>query len=170
MKRAVYPGWRGGRLRAFGIFLSVAIAVAAEPEPRRVFGQWSLRCENGKGEKARCSIVQDVVTRASGQRVVRAEIGLVPGSPDPIALFTLPLGISLPPGVSLKIGTGEPVRFPIERCEAEGCRGGLKLGAGLLDALKQAATAELVFHDGQRQAIKVALSLDGFAPALAALR
>jgi invasion protein IalB len=44
-----------------------------------VFGQWSLRCEQPKRGQERCSIVQDVVTPASGQRVVRAEIGLVPG-------------------------------------------------------------------------------------------
>ena len=114
--------------------------------------------------------MQDVVTRASGQRVARAAIGLVPGSPEPIALFTLPLGISLPQGASLRIGSGEPIRFPIERCEAEGCRGGLKLGAALVDALKQAQDAELIFHDAQRQPIRVALSLEGFASALEALR
>ncbi len=148
----------------------VALGVAAEPEARRVFGQWSLRCEEPKDGQERCSIVQDVVTRASGQRVVRAAIGLVPGGADPIALFTLPLGISLPPGVSLRIGSGEPVHFPIERCEAEGCRGFLKLGAELLEALKRAGSVELSFHDRQRQPIRVPLSLDGFSPALEALR
>jgi invasion protein IalB len=158
------------RRRLFCLIALVAFGAAAEPEVRQVFGQWSLRCEKPKRGQERCSIVQDVVTRASGQRVVHAEIGLVPGSPEPIALFTLPLGISLPPGASLRIGRGEPVRFSIERCEAQGCRGGLKLGAALVEALKQAQDAELIFHDAQRQPIRVALSLEGFAAALEALR
>jgi invasion protein IalB len=161
---------RGVWCRVFCLIALVAFGAAADPEVRQVFGQWSLRCEESKRGQERCSIVQDVVTRASGQRVVRAAIGLVPGSLEPIALFTLPLGISLPAGVSLQIGGGEPVRFPIERCEVQGCRGGLKLGAALVDALKQAQDAELIFHDAQRQPIRVALSLEGFARALEALR
>ncbi|MGH8478093.1 MAG: invasion associated locus B family protein [Gammaproteobacteria bacterium] len=166
----IYAGRWGVRRRVFCLIALAVVGAAAEPEVRQVFGQWSLRCEQAKRGQERCSIVQDVVTRASGQRVVRAAIGLVPGRTEPIALFTLPLGISLPPGASLQIGTAEPVSFPIERCDAQGCRGGLKLGAALLDALKQAQNAELIFHDGQRQPIRVALSLEGFAPALEALR
>ncbi|MGQ0595114.1 MAG: invasion associated locus B family protein [Gammaproteobacteria bacterium] len=158
------------RRRVFCLMALVAFGAAAEPEVRQVFGQWRLHCEPAKRGQERCSIVQDVVTRTSGQRVVRAAIGLVAGSTEPIALFTLPLGISLPPGASLRIGTAEPVSFPIERCDAQGCRGGMKLGATLLDALKQAQNAELIFHDGHRQSIRVALSLEGFAAALEALR
>jgi invasion protein IalB len=158
----------GARRLALCLIACVIEAAAAEPEPQQVFGQWSLRCERRATE--RCSIVQDVVTRASGQRVVRVTIALLPGATEPIALFILPLGISLPPGASLTIGDGEPVHFPIERCEPEGCRGGLKLGATLLEALKKAPSAELIFHDRQRQPIRVALSLEGFGPALEALR
>ena len=96
------------RRRAFCLIALVALSVAAEPEVRQVFGQWSLRCEQPKRGQERCSIVQDVVTRASGQRVVRAAIGLVPGSPEPIALFTLPLGISLPRGRASRSGAVNP--------------------------------------------------------------
>ncbi|MGH8473337.1 MAG: hypothetical protein ACREVJ_12980, partial [Gammaproteobacteria bacterium] len=89
---ALYRVFQAGRRRVrcgvFCLITLVAFGAVAEPEVRQVFGQWSLRCEQPKRGPERCSIVQDVVTRASGQRVVRAAIGLVSGGPEPIALFT----------------------------------------------------------------------------------
>lgn len=142
----------------------------AVPRDGQVFDHWSVRCERPrKEEPGQCYIFQEVVTREERQRVLQVAIGYLPDSAQPIALLTLPLGISLPRGAILRVDNEPPVRFPIERCELKGCRGGLKLRARLVAALRTGTTAEVTFHDASRQPISVTLSLRGLAAGLDAL-
>ena len=83
-----------------------------------------------------CFIIQNLVLREGGQRVLQLAIGFVKATPEPIALLSLPLGISLPPGAEIQVGEGPPTRVAIERCELNGCRAGLKLGAELLNEVR----------------------------------
>lgn len=135
------------------------------------FGSWTAKCEPPHDDKqGGCFIFQNLVLREGGQRVLQIAIGFVPDTRDPIALLSLPLGISLPPGVSIELPTGEPMHFPVERCEPNGCRAGLKIGRDFLQALLGADTMTVRFHDGRRQPIEVPLSLNGFSDGLDALR
>jgi invasion protein IalB len=141
----------------------------------KVFENWTLKCESAKEPQApatanQCFIFQNLVLKEGGQRVMHIAIGYLPDNTEPVALLTLPLGISLPPGAALTVDTGEPVRFPIERCEPSGCRAGIKIDAKLLERLQKGNKAEVTFHDGSRRPIKVPLSLKGITAGLAALR
>ena len=135
------------------------------------YGSWTAKCEEPHADKeGGCFIFQNLVLREGGQRVLQVAIGYVPNTTEPIALISLPLGISLPPGVSIELANGQPIRFPVERCEPNGCRAGLKLKQAFLKALKRADTLTVRFHDAQRQPIEVPLSLAGFAAGLEALK
>jgi invasion protein IalB len=135
------------------------------------YGNWTAKCEEPHEDKeGGCFIFQNLVLREGGQRVLQVAIGYVPKTTEPIALISLPLGISLPPGVSIELAKGQPTRFPVERCEPNGCRAGLKLKKDFLEALKHAKTLTVRFHDAQRQPIEVPLSLAGFAAGLEALK
>ncbi len=104
--------------------------------------------------------------REGGQRVLQIAIGYVPNSKEPIALLSLPLGISLPPGVSIEIKPQAPLRFPVERCEPTGCRAGLKLKRAFVNELAKSEQMTVRFHDAQRLPIEVPLSLKGLAEGL----
>ena len=97
-------------------------------------------------------------------------VGYVATSEAPIALLSLPLGISLPPGVSIRIGDAQPTRVLVERCEPNGCRAGLKLSEDLLTQLREGTQLTVTFHDAERRPIEVPLSLDGFEAGLTALK
>lgn len=134
------------------------------------FGNWTAKCEAPKDQKeGGCFIYQNLVLREGGQRVLQVAIGYVPNSTEPIALLSLPLGISLPPGVSIEVERDDPLRFPVERCEPNGCRAGLKLKSSFMDKLASAPQMTVRFHDAQRQPIEVPLSLKGLDEGLKSL-
>lgn len=144
--------------------------VAAEPSDGDTFGNWQVNCESeAQGAREGCFIIQNLVLREGGQRVLQFAIGFVEAAPEPIALLSLPLGISLPPGAEIQVDEGPSTRVAVERCEPNGCRAGLKLEAELLKEVRSGKQISVTFYDAKRKPIKVPLSLDGFDEGLAAL-
>ncbi|MDP6184722.1 MAG: invasion associated locus B family protein, partial [Gammaproteobacteria bacterium] len=120
------------------------------------FGNWRVNCEiDEQAARQGCFIVQNVVLREGGQRVLQFAIGFVEDTPDPIALLTLPLGISLPPGARIQIDEREATRIAIERCEPNGCRAGMKLNDEILGSLRAGNQISVTFYDAKRQPIEV---------------
>ncbi|MGH8650730.1 MAG: invasion associated locus B family protein [Gammaproteobacteria bacterium] len=152
----------------FGVVAGVG---SAKPKDGEVHGNWTVRCEKqGNAAEEQCFIFQNLVLREGGQRVLHIAVGFLAKESEPIALVTMPLGISLPPGVSIVVDQGGPTsKFPIERCEPKGCRGGMKLDTRMVDALKKGKEATVTFHDAARQPVKVPISLKGFSAGLTAL-
>lgn len=157
-------------LFCLSIMLSGFATARDMPTEDDAFGSWRVSCETAPDSQRRgCFIVQNLVLREGGQRVLQIAIGYVEQTPDPIALLSLPLGISLPPGASIQIDDREAKRIPIERCEPNGCRAGLKLSADVLASFRSGTQMSVTFYDAKREAIVVPLSLDGFSEGLAAL-
>ena len=145
-------------------------SVAAGPIDGDAFGNWRVSCEiEAQGGRKGCFIIQNLVLREGGQRVLQFAIGYVTESPDPVALLSLPLGISLPPGAEIQIDDHPPKRVSIERCEPNGCRAGLLLVSEILQMMRTGKQLSIKFYDAKRQPIEVPLSLDGFEAGLAAL-
>ena len=142
---------------------------ASADEPRK-FGPWTARCEATRGKvEGGCFLYQNLVLREGGQRVLQFAAGYAEGSTTPIALVSLPLGISLPPGVWLRVDEGERAQVMVERCEPAGCRAGLPLGPALLEQMRGGKRLTVTFHDSERKPIVMPLPLDGFKAGLAAL-
>jgi invasion protein IalB len=158
------------------VWLTMAFAcfpvVAAAPQDGDVFDNWTVRCEQNKdeGQQPQCFIFQNLILREGGQRVMHIAVGFLPERETPVALLTLPLGISLPPGGRIQVGAGEPVNFQIERCEPDGCRAGLILRDELFRRFRDSETADVTIFDGGRNPITVSVSLNGFAAGIDALR
>ena len=134
-------------------------------------GGWRSRCEPTKGKiEGGCFVYKDLVLRQGGQRVLQFAAGYAQATPDPIALLSLPLGISLPPGVSLQVDQGKTITIMVERCEPTGCRAGLKLGPDLLRELIAGRTLKVSFHDAERKPIEMQVALAGFSAALAEIK
>lgn len=152
--------------------LIVPILTVAEDKATISYEHWNLECRPSPGDKRPpCHLYQNVVLapEQGGGRVMRVTVGQLVGAESPVALFVLPLGIALPPGVELAVPGGSSIRFPLERCEPAGCGGGLKLDAEILQSLRNAEFAWVRFRDGQREPVELRLSLQGFSAGLDAL-
>lgn len=105
----------------------------------------------------------------NGKPVMAVAVGKVPGNPNPGMIILLPLGISLPPGVELRIDGGAEIPARVERCERQGCQVEMLLEPDLLSALKAGQQVTVDFHvhrqDGLRR-VRVPVSLLGFTAAL----
>ncbi len=146
---------------------SAPATTTREPE---VFKDWTMTCEQPAGsEHEQCYVFQNLILKKGRQRVLNVAIGRIAKDNQPAALFTFPLGISLPGGVGLKIDEGEPLRFAVERCQANGCVAPLRLDEKLLAALKSGDQARVAFRDAARREIVVPVSLRGFTAAFNAL-
>jgi len=162
----------GGVLVAALLVLALgAPPAAALPENGQKFKDWVAHCEKtGEGKPVQCFICQDLVLKKKKQRVLLIRIAIPPTRDDPIAVLTLPLGISLPPGVSVRVDDGKPVRVRVERCVASGCIAGFPLNKELLAAFKAGSKAFVTIHDSRRKPATLPVSLSGFTAALTSLR
>jgi invasion protein IalB len=143
---------------------------AADPDPKR-FGSWIAKCEAPQeDQQGGCFILQELVLREGGQRVLQMAIGYVPGEDAPIAALSLPLGMSLPAGVVMEVPGADAMHFPVERCEPSGCRAGARLEPAFLSALAKAKQMKVRFNDAKREPIEVAVSLEGFEAGLSAIK
>lgn len=170
--RPAQPPSKASRLHAAALALALTpIATSVTAQDTEKFGNWTAKCEESRGKvQGGCFIFQNLVLREGGQRVLQFAVGYVATTDAPIALLSLPLGISLPPGVSIRIGDAQPTRVIVERCEPNGCRAGLKLNEALLSQLRQGTQLTVTFHDAERRPIEVPLSLDGFEAGLESLK
>ncbi len=143
---------------------------ANQPEVRSEHQDWIVRCqpapEDAFGAGELCEMYQGVSESESGQTVFEVVIGYPQGAESPIALFNLPLGMRLPPGVQLQVDENEPVRFAVQICLNSGCRGDIAIDETLESQMRAGAQAVLTIVDPQGRNIGLPLSLTGFSAAL----
>ena len=135
----------------------------------RQFQDWVLRCGRSEQGPEVCEMQQQT-TDSEGRTIMAVAVGTVPGTSDVGLLIILPLGILLPPGVSLQIDGGAEVPLEVERCERQGCRIERLVEPELLNRLKAGREAKVFFEaydpEGELQRLGVPISLLGFTAAL----
>ena len=174
-----------GRLAAAVVTLALALGSAAgwaqtanedsaleqpQAEVTAEHQDWIVRCqpapEEAFGAGDLCEMYQQVSEQNSQQTVLEVVIGYPQGAEQPIALFNLPLGMRLPPGVALSVDGNDPVNFPIQICLRSGCRTDIALNEELLSQMLAGTQAQLTIADPQNREIQLPLSLLGFSAAL----
>lgn len=153
------------------LLLTAGGEARANPQHGQTFKDWTARCETTPGTQIeRCYIFQNIVIKESNQRVLHMAVGYLAANGRPAAVLTMPLGISLPPGVSFGIDDAPSKPVVVERCDPSGCIGATALDAEALAALKAGRQARVDFYDGTRRKISVPVSLLGFTAGFATLQ
>jgi invasion protein IalB len=135
------------------------------------FQDWTLHCVTvTQGKPEACEMLQDVSNDKG--RVLLMMVGRVPNMATPGMLILLPLGIALPPGVSLKVDDGDQRPLEVKLCAKEGCHAEqAPLKPDLLGALKAGTKGMVTFYvytrQGKQQQVNIPVSLLGFSAALA---
>ncbi|PWG62025.1 invasion associated locus B family protein [Sediminicurvatus halobius] len=142
----------------------------SEAEVADQYEDWVVRCqpppEDEFGAAELCEMYQQVTHQESGQSVMEVVIGYPQGEDQPVALFNLPLGMRLPPGVQLQVDDNEPIRFPVQLCIRNGCRADVQLESGLVEQMKAGTQATITIADPQGRGVQLPISLLGFTAAL----
>lgn len=121
-------------------------------------GDWVLACDPRP-----CELTQSARNDAAGEVVkitlARREQGL-------FALVAVPLGISLPAGITLRIDQGASSTHQFATCTVGGCFSAIPLAGKQLRAWKQGKTLQVEFRDGNGQPVGIAISLMGLTRGL----
>lgn len=155
---------------AVGLMLAISPGRAAGPEAqgavRDKHGDWQTRCETPPGAShEQCAVVLSVVDQ---QRPNLVLVVIVLNSADrKVRLMRViaPLGVLLPPGVTLRIDNAEAGRLNFLQCVPNGCIAQLAMDESLLDKLKKGKTATLGVFQTPEEGIGVEAPLAGFKEA-----
>ena len=161
---------RSGLMLILLLSIGLVSNAQAKPEHGKKFKDWAVVCEKmpSTGEKI-CNIFQNV-TNDKKKVVLQVAIGYRPGSSEVQALFTLPLGILLQPGIEFKGGTAEAVRIPFSVCVKNGCVAITKLEAATVKGMKAGDKGSVKFAATQKQILEIPVSLSGFTAAFNSLK
>ena len=159
------------------VLVSGALALASLPaytqENGQKFKDWSARCETPRGaERESCYIFQRLVTKKDDGfvPVLHVLVGYLTPDGEPGLFATVPLGVSLPPGVQLSVDGGAPVSFGYSHCSNQGCLAALALTDALIAKLKAGNNAVVTFYTGSRKPVSITVSLQGFTAGFNSLR
>jgi len=137
------------------------------------FKDWRAKCVaiDGKAKTATsCHIFQDLLQKESGKRVLHIAIGHLPNKQPLAVIITLPLGISLPPGLSLRVDEKDTRQAPLQACFANGCQAAFELEPKWEKLLSAGKSAEVIFYNIHNKPISIPVSLRGISAAIRALK
>ena len=78
----------------------------------------------------------------------------------------MPLGVYLPPGLTLQVDDGQVYKMAIEICGPKGCRVRFSFDDNLLNLFKFGSAAIVTFSGTDQKPIRISVSLKGFTLAL----
>jgi invasion protein IalB len=162
-------GWALLGLMA-GLFFSTLSASAAGSEPQGVVrekhGDWVTRCETPPGAaQEQCAIVLSVVDQERPNLVLVVIVLNTADRKTRLMRVITPLGVLLPPGVTLRIDNAEAGRLNFLQCLPNGCVAQLAMDETLINKLKSGKTATLGVFQTPEEGVGVQAPLTGFKEA-----
>lgn len=111
------------------------------------------------------------MAQGTGQLVASVVIHIPADATRTELLVTVPLGLSIPAGVSYDIDGTRPGRLDLVTCDRGGCLATASpLAADALSAMQGGQKLNIIFASADGQPITLAMSLAGFTAALQKIR
>ena len=129
-------------------------------------GDWVTRCETPPGaEHEQCAIVLSVVDQERPNLILVVIVVNTADRKTRLMRVIAPLGVLLPPGVSLRIDNADAGRLSFLQCLPNGCVAQLAMDEALLGKLKNGKTATLGVFQTPDEGVGVQAPLAGFREA-----
>ena len=129
-------------------------------------GDWETRCETPPGAAyEQCAIVMSVVDQERPNLTLVVIVLNTADRKARIMRVIAPLGVMLPPGVSLRIDGEDFGHLGFLQCLANGCVAQLAMEDKLVDKLKTGKTATIGVFQTPEQGVGVLAPLAGFKEA-----
>jgi invasion protein IalB len=166
-------------LSAIGIFvLGVLVTLGAErfvlkqKDPRdsmttiATLDDWRLTCPPRTSKKGFC-VMQSTIAQPGTTNVV-AELSVAPRNNSDVLTVLAPLGVYIPQGVKVIVGSGEAKTLPFTTCVQLGCVASLPIDSNLAAELSQSPGGRITLASGDGKLLPLHFSLRGYRDALAA--
>jgi len=143
----------------------------AESAPKQTTAQtrttgWVAQCSSkARGATPDCAVTERIVLAQTGQMVAGITIRVPSDTRKPVLMLQAPLGLYLPPGMSLTIGKNKPVTVPLQTCDNNGCYAGQPVSDAVLKQFRSAESLSLKFQNVNRQDVTITVPLKGFSKA-----
>jgi invasion protein IalB len=163
--------WKAGRaLLSLGVALALfagrADATDSQGAIKDKHGDWATRCETPPGAQAeQCAIVLSVVDQERPNLILVVIVLNTADRKARLMRVVAPLGVLLPPGVSLRIDDADAGRLNFLQCLPNGCVAQLAMDEALIGKLKSGKTATLGIFQTPEQGVGVQAPLSGFKEA-----
>ena len=153
-----------------GLIFAAPPASAAGPEPggavRARHGDWVTRCETPPGAAhEQCAVVLSVVDQDRPNLILVVIVLNTADRKARLMRVIAPLGVLLPPGVTLRIDNAEVGRLSFLQCLPNGCVAQLAMDESLIDKLKKGKIATLGVFQTPEEGVGVQAPLAGFKEA-----
>jgi invasion protein IalB len=148
----------------------VTPAPAASAQPALPTPQWIVTCGNTKAGLD-CNAAQSIVVGQGGREVrVSVAVRVPADTKTPVLLLALPLGVYLPPGVTLQFGDGGAKAIPFQSCNPGGCVAEYAITQAEIASLLNGADLALSVQTPDKASFKSRISTAGFAAAYAKIK
>ena len=129
-------------------------------------GDWATRCETPPGaEHEQCAIVMSVVDQDRPNLILIIIVLNTADRKARLMRVIAPLGVLLPPGVSLRIDEADAGRLSFLQCLPNGCVAQLAMDDALIQKLENGKTATLGIFQTPEQGVGMQAPLAGFKEA-----
>jgi invasion protein IalB len=145
-------GWAGRGLFAYPV----------NSASETVYQAWRLVCPAATLKDSDCQISGDLMNNAR-QTLVHMAITREKGKL--VMGITVPLGVSLPPGLGLKLGTATTKYYDYRTCAQEGCIVLTPLDDKTFDMMAKAKDASFIVAAGNGKPVTLPFKMDGFPAA-----
>ncbi len=143
-----------------------AVATDAKGAIKDKHGDWVTRCETPPGaQHEQCAIVLSVVDQERPNLVLVIIVLNTADRKTRLMRVIAPLGVLVPPGVSLRIDDADAGRLSFLQCLPNGCVAQLAMDDALLDKLKNGKIATLGIFQTPEQGVGMQAPLAGFKEA-----
>jgi invasion protein IalB len=161
---------RWALLGLVGVLLAASQGFATESQPqgavRDKHGDWVTRCETPPGAaQEQCAIVLSVVDQDRPSLILVVIVLNTADRKARLMRVVAPLGVLLPPGVSLRIDNADAGRLSFLQCLPNGCVAQLAMDETLIAKLKTGKTATLGVFQTPEEGVGVQAPLAGFKEA-----
>jgi invasion protein IalB len=134
----------------------------AQPAP-----QWAVACTNTQAGLD-CSVGQSRVFQETGRNVqVGVALRIPPDTRKPNLMLQVPLGVSLPKGLTVQFGGDNPKAIAFQSCSVNGCLAEYPITETEIASLLNGADLTLSVHTSNNTPLTFRISAAGFANAYA---
>jgi invasion protein IalB len=171
MNTWVKSGVLGVAALVIGLALGWAIrGVATYPANTQTvtaFGDWRAACPPAGSKDQNCSMIEQIMDSRTGQSVVQVGVATVKGKST--LSINVPLGVLLPAGAGLVLGSDQPRIFAYRTCTQQGCIADLPLDEKTLASLNSVKDGKVLVAGMDQKAVAIPISLKGYTDAARAL-
>ena len=142
------------------------VDTAAAPAEQPAAPLWLMSCSNQlTPDELMCEISQTIVLSNGNQRLATVSLTRAAGKSETNAVFLLPVGISIPEGVSISVDETEIAQLNYQSCDVQGCFATSAVDDTWLGAMRAGQQMFIGLKSRDGQDIRLAIQLDGFTKA-----